>query len=366
MNAMIRHTKQPLLALVLASSLGLAACGRHEAPPPSVSEPSVVATLATAEAVELPATVEVQGTVEADKTATISSRVAAMVTRVAVVAGDPVRRGQLLLEIDPETAQGLLAQARGALAQAQAALALAARNHERFTALAKADAASDLEVDMAKMQFEQAQGAVEQARGAVQAASSVAAESRVVAPFAGRIVRKMVEVGDLAAPGRPLMILESGAGRRLTLAVPESVMAQAELAAGDELAVRLDTKPGLGMIAARVTERSPAADPLTHSFEVKAALPEFEVASGSTGRAQIPISTRRTISVPRTALHRMGGMTMVALRDQDGRAASRIVTVGRVLDDDRVEILSGLAGGETILVGLASLPITGARVEDPR
>ena len=66
---------------------------------------------------------------------------------------------------------------------------------------------------MARMQYEQAKAAVEQAKGAVSSASSVAGDSRVVAPFSGRVGRKMVEVGDLAAPGRPLLVIERTGSR---------------------------------------------------------------------------------------------------------------------------------------------------------
>ena len=61
----------------------------------------------------------------------------AMVTAVHANAGDHVEKGQLLLEIDPQTSKGQVAQARGAQAQAQAGLALAERNYERFQALGR-------------------------------------------------------------------------------------------------------------------------------------------------------------------------------------------------------------------------------------
>ena len=182
----------------------------------------VSARIVRVEAVTVPQGAELYGTVEAERTAAVSSRVMATVTAVLVKPGDPVRAGQVLVEIDPATARGQEAQARGALAQAQAALALAERNFERFQTLAAKGAASQLELDVARMQYEQAKGAVTQGEGAVEAAASVARESRVVAPFDGRVAAKLVEVGDLAAPGRPLVMVESAAGRRLVLPCPRA------------------------------------------------------------------------------------------------------------------------------------------------
>ena len=139
--------------LALAVAVGVAACGGgHEASGTRAPEP-VSARVATVRAIDLEQGVELYGTVEAARSAAVSSRVMATVTAVPVRQGDTVRAGQVLVEIDPETARGQEAQARGALAQAQAALALAARNHERFKALAASGAAAELELDMARMQY---------------------------------------------------------------------------------------------------------------------------------------------------------------------------------------------------------------------
>jgi len=349
-----------LLAVVVA----LSACGdgTHEAELEPALSP-VTASLAEVRTLEIPRRIEVRGIVEAEKSAAVSSRVTAMVTALRVKAGDTVRRGQVLLTIDPATARGQLGQATGALAQAQAALSLAERNHERFEALARSNAASELELDMARMEFEQAKGAVEQASGAVEAARSVASESEVRAPFDGLVVRRMVDVGDLAAPGRPLMVIESVAGQRLSLSVPASVMARAPLAVGDAVLLRLDERQDLGEITGHIVERSPGADPMSHSFEVKVQLPAIEVASGGTGRARIDTDVRKAIVVPKSAIHRQGGLTLVVTLSADQRSESRVVTVGDTVDDDQIEVLSGLTGNETLLVGLPSLPVNGSPVE---
>jgi RND family efflux transporter MFP subunit len=349
------------VSLSIAAS-ALAACGGgHDASPAAEPAP-LTARVAVAERVSADRRTELAGTVSAEKSTAVSSRVMALVTAVHVDMGDEVHAGQTLVSIDPSAAEGQVAQARGALAQATAALALAQRNHERFQALAKTQSASELEVDLARMQFEQARGAVEQAQGAVAAAQSVARESRVVAPFAGRVTARLVEVGDLAAPGRPLATIESRAGRRLVVAVPETLAQGAALKAGDPLAVTLDAQPALGEIAGRVAEVSPGPDPVTHAYTVKIDLPVGDIAAGAAGRAFLPVGRRDAVRVPREALVESGGLTLVVVRDEQGRAQSRVVTVGDAAADGRVEILSGLAGGETVALGLASAPPAGARL----
>jgi RND family efflux transporter MFP subunit len=355
----------PFSLLLGAGALLFTACG-DGAPPHGEPAPEVTvrAPLAQASRVDIPRRLEIYGTIEADRTAAVSSRVMAQVTAVRAQAGDRVRRGQVLVEIDPQAARGQEAQARGALAQAEAALALAERNYQRFEALAQANAASELEVDQARTAYNQAQGAVRQAQGAVQAASAVASDSRVTAPFDGQVVRKMVEVGDLAAPGRPLLLLQSDASRRLLLPVPESAVAASGLAVGSELAVRLDAQPSLGTLRGAVVEMSPGPDPMTHSYQVKVELPREDLPTGAAARATLELATRTAVAVPRRALLRQGGLSLVVIRDGEGRARSRVVTLGEDLDDGRVEVLSGLGGDETLLLDLALAPASGARVEE--
>lgn len=364
----------PLAVMAMAAVLALlaitaAGCGGGrgtEAEP--APAPTVRAELGTAERVTVPRRIEVIGAVEAERTAAVSSRVMATVTAVHAQAGDRVVRGALLVEIDPATAAGQLAQARGGLGQARAALALAERNLERYRALAATDAASELELDLARSQFEAARGAVEGAEGAVAAASSLAGDARVTAPFAGKVVRRMVEVGDLTVPGRPLFEIESEGARRLALSVAESAVAAGGVALGGVLPLTIDARPDLGELAGRVVEMTPGADPASHAYTVKVALPGdagSAVPSGVAGRAaiELPGEGRPAVTVPAAAVLPRGGLLLVVVRDADGRAASRAVTVGERLDGGRIEVLSGLAGGETVLVGLAAPPPSGTMVE---
>ncbi len=344
---------------------GAAACGGGATREGSRAELAPVsARVVKVASLEVPQRAEVYGAVEADRVSAVSSRVMATVTAVRVNLGDTVRKGEVLVEIDPATARAQEAQARGALAQAQAGLALATRNFERYKALAASDSASELELDMARMQYEQAQGAVKQATGAVDAAASIAGESQVRAPYDGRVVARMVEAGDLAAPGRPLVTVESSAGRRLALTVPESAVGS--LKTGDVLDVSIDARPDLGTIRGTVDEMSPGSDPASHSFTAKVRLSSATVASGLAGRGWINAGSRRAVAVPEGAVMRQGGVTLVVLRDADGKARSRAVTVGGDIGDGMVEVLSGLSGGEDVLVGLAMPPDDGAPVQEIR
>ena len=361
---MITTRRIAIILVSLTVLTGVAACGHHEAEQaPSSFDPVSVTTVAV-ERTTAGRAIEVRGTVQPAREANISSRAMGPVVAIHVAAGSKVSKGQKLLEIQPEATEGQLAQATGALSQAQAALALAERNYRRFEALHTEGAASDLELDMARMEYDRAEGAVKQAKGAVQGATSVAGESVVRAPFDGRVVDTLVEVGDLAAPGRPLVRVESTGGQQIWLTVRETDIAR--LHVGQSLAVSIDARSDLGTIDGIVAEIVPSADAATHTFTVKVALPGVALRTGLSGRATITGDLTDRLVIPSAAVHSRGGLELVVVRSVDGTARTRAVTTGRELDGDRVEVLSGLDEGEQVAVDITGPVADGTPLEVTR
>jgi len=358
---MSTKTRFSLVAVTAALATFAAACGHEQA---ELAEPTSAALTVSVSPVELileQRMIEVRGTAQPARQAFVSSRVVGPVVAVHVAAGEAVRRGQPLVEIQAQASDGQLAQTKGALAQAQAGLALTEKNFRRFEALHGENAASDLELDAARMQLEQAQGAVSQAEGAVQAARAVAEETVVRAPFSGRVAQVPVEIGDLAAPGRPLVQVESTHGSEIWLTVRESDIGRVAL--GQTLDVRFDSLPKMGSITGTVAEIVPFADPATHTFTVKVSLTADGIRSGISGRASLPGDPVERLIVPSGAVHRRGGLELVVVRAGDGTARTRAVTTGRVLDGGRIEILSGLNEGEMVALGTAGPVADGTLLE---
>jgi RND family efflux transporter MFP subunit len=345
---------------VLATALSVG-CGHDQPRQAEAALDPVNVEIAEVELIQEEKAIELRGVVQPGRQAAISSRVMGPVVALKTRAGATVAKDQVLLEIQPEAAEGQLAQARGALAQAEAAFALAERNFARYEALSKENAASDVELDMARMQFEQAKGAVEQAEGAVQAASSVAEESVVRSPFAARVVETMVEVGDFAAPGRPLVRVESIGGQQIWLKVRERDIGR--VAIGDEIGVRIDARPELSLITGTIDEIVPAADPTTHTFTIKVGLDGLAIPSGFSGRATISGDSSQRLVVDSSAVHHRGGLELVVIRSGDGTARTRAVTTGGSTIDGRVEILSGLDRGETVVLNAAGPVADGTPLE---
>ncbi|MEN8164692.1 MAG: efflux RND transporter periplasmic adaptor subunit [Acidobacteriota bacterium] len=345
--------------LVMAVTLGACAPDKAELAQADLSPLSV--HVIQAEAMTSSKAIEVYGVVQPARQAFVSSRVMGPVVAVKTWAGATVSKGQVLIEIQPETSKGQVAQAEGALAQARAALAMAERNLKRFENLHAEKAASEVELDMARMQHGQAKGAVDQAMGAVHTAKTVAGEAGVAAPFAARVVERLVEVGDMAAPGRPLIRLESSEGRRLWLSVREADIARLEL--DMRIPVTLDSRADHGTIEGTVAEIVPSADPATHTFTVKVDLGSVDVASGISGRAAIPGDAVDRVVIPAAAVHSRGGLELVVVRADDSSARTRAVTTGSELADGQVEILSGIKAGDSVVIDAPGAVADGTPLE---
>lgn len=337
-----------LLIPVVALAAALGACTPDKAELAYAELSPLSVQVIQAEATTSPKTIEVYGIVQPARQAFVSSRVMGPIVTVKTWAGATVSKGQILIEIQPETSKGQVAQAEGALAQASAALAMAERNLKRYQNLHTEKAASEVELDIAQMQHDQAKGAVDQAQGAVHTAKTVAGEAGVTAPFAARVVERLVEVGDMAAPGRPLIRLESLEGRRLWLNVREADIGRLEL--DQRVPVTLDSRTDNGTIDGTVVEIMPSADPATHTFTVKVDLGSVDLPSGISGRAAIPGDAVERIIIPATAVHRRGGLELVIVRADDNSSRTRAVTTGAAVAEGRVEILSGIKAGDIVVV----------------
>lgn len=355
-----RRGRVVLLGLAALSALGSLAglgCGKpaeHRAEPPIV----VVRTVALAAMPEV-ATAEAIGTLRAAREATIAGKVMGTVTEIRKRAGDPVRAGEVLIVIDSRDLAGQVIQAEGALAQAKAAATLAVTNFHRFEQLFQRGAASQLELDQARYQYETAQGAVKQAEGAVATAGSYQAYARIPAPFDGRVVDRLCEEGDLAAPGRPLLKVEDTAHLRLFASLEASRAGAAVV--GMQVKVMV-SEVGAGYHTGTISEVTPTADPATRSVLVKIDLADDPtLRAGVFGRALIPTGERRVLRVPSAAVVRRGGM-IGAFVNEDGRAAFRMVTLNED-DPQRPEVLSGLSAGDSVVLDPPAGLEIGSRLE---
>ncbi|MDH4228169.1 MAG: efflux RND transporter periplasmic adaptor subunit [Nitrospirota bacterium] len=317
--------------------------------PPSSSEPGEVITVAPK---QVPLRVTVYGAVHAVSDSVLSSKLMARIVRLPLREGEPVRQGDLLVELDHRDLDSDLAIARAAAARSGAALVEMQAEFERIQRLFEAGGASTRDVEQATSQNTQAREAVAEARAQVERVETLINYARILAPADGRVVERLVEVGEMATPGRPLMRVESSGSPELWADVAQSDLSRIEV--GDTAAV---TVHGVdGALSGKVLRIVPAADPQSHTFIVKIVLKRHPalagVYSGMFGEASIKHGNETAVTVPESAILHRSEVAGVYVLDAAGTPRFTLVRPGRRVGNERV-ILSGLSGGERVLVDAA-------------
>lgn len=327
-----------IVFLALAVS-GVTACGGAErAPEPGGSRASLETYTVAPES--LATTVRVEGTVAARHRAEISTRLMARITAVDVELGSVVRRGQTVLRLGLDDVAANRAKAEAAVTVARAARDEAARHVARMDTLVAQDAVARVQRDQAALGLAQAESQLAMADATLREVETAAGYARLAAPFDGVVVGRTVDPGDLAAPGMPLLIIESVDAREVALAVPP----EAAAGLGTRAPVRVTTADGR---AATGTVRAVAggADPMTRTVDVRVEVPS-DWPSGISVTAFVPVGERVALTVPAASIVRRGQLTGVRVVAGD-LVTLRWVRLGRTVEG-QVEVLSGLEAGERI------------------
>lgn len=358
------------LILLIFSLILFTGCGDSHDASHDASQDAVKAPVLTASETLQPIYHEAAGTIQAKTAGTISAKLMGTVLKVHVKEGDRVKNGDLLVSIDTRQVSAQLEQAKAAVAEARQSAAaadaareaaqanadLAAATYERYQNLLADDSVSRQEYDEVTTRNRQAQSAltqademakaaryrVRQAESGLSSASVSHGDASVRAPFDGVVVNKMIEAGDLASPGTPLLTLESVGGFEMAVSLPESLFKI--VSEGQEVAVRVAALQDPS-IAGRISAVSPAADARSRSFLVKVDLPDTpQLHAGMFARAAFPVGEEHLILIPPATVLHEGQLTGIFILDDENIARFRLIRTGRELEEG-VEVLSGLKSG---------------------
>jgi HlyD family secretion protein len=354
---------------------------------------------------ELVQTVVATGRVETPLRVDIGSQVTGVIAAIPVAEGQAVRRGQVLIELERGEAAAALEQARAAVGQAQARLlqvrqvggpvagqalrqaevnlANARRQYQRnadlfargFVGQAALDEAqrslnvADSQAASARFQARSmgedgsdvlmAKAALAQAQAAVQMARAKLGYTTIAAPADGVLIARAAERGDVAQPGKVLMVLSPNGRTQLVVDIDEKNIAL--LRVGQDALASADAYPAQ-RFGARLAYINPAVDPQRGSVEVK-----FDV-------AQPPPYLRQdmTVSVDVEVARRPNAVVVPTetLRDSAGSAPWVLKVVGRRLRRQPVTTGATGAGNTEIVAGLQPgdlvAPAAGAGLADGR
>lgn len=368
------------LTFAFASCVSLGGCETASATE-GPSAPRRVRTVAT-EPHRLSDARRVTGTLEAEHRVSLSPLVGGRIETVRVRVGDRVEANQALVTIAPGELRDALASSHASLSEAnaragaadslsparaaaEARVALAERALARAEALASVRGVTAEDLERARTDLELARSEREEARrseAAIRALARAAAsrvsldrrslsEAVVRAPFAGHIVQRTAEVGQVIAAGTAVLELIDDGPRRVRFEVPEDLVAR--IALGSVVQIVAATAPE-ERFAGEVIELSPALDAATRSRTAVAVLPhDPRLIPGGFASVELPLGEREVVGVPVAATLERGGITRAFVASGE-RAEERLLTVVR-RDGPVVFVSSGVALGERVVLDPGAL-----------
>ncbi len=382
-------------AIVLASAaLFVAACGSEPAPSGDaalrgtsagaarqISQEAVPVSVLTVRPSTSSAPLAFPAQVEGNRRVAISTRLMARIDHIRAREGDPVTEGDTLVELDRSALDAEKARAEAARQQAEAALSAAANQLRRFIALEERGSATERELEEVRTMHESAQAGLAAAEGALAAAREQLTHAVITSPVTGHVVARYAEAGATAAPGRPILEVETTSDLRVVALVPEGQVSR--LREGDPVTVEIDA--ARMRLEGRLATINRGASAPARQFRVEvdrlraagdASMETLRpgmyarllvTAAPADGARQVTspgqVATPEQITIPVQAVVRRGQLTGVWIVPESRRVRLRWVRLGAARDGE-VEVLSGLQSGERIVLEADGRLVDGQEVRE--
>lgn len=339
---------RPLLSLTLLMALGLLLHGHAASAQASTSASALASAPVSSSSAGMSS---FDGVVEAVRHTVVAAQVAGAVTSLEVRAGDPVKAGQVLARIDARAPEQQASASDAQWHSAQALLDVAAKDLQRQQQLFAKQYISQAALDRAEAQYKAAQAQAAAQRAQAGAARTTAGLHVLRAPFAGIVAEVPVAVGDMALPGKPLVVLYEPGALRVSAALPQSLLGTPAAGLRLEFAGLPEAQRWYTPDAAQL-QWLPTVDPATHTVQLRIALPAAApgLVPGLFARVWLPLpgaDKAARLFVPASAVVRRAGMSGLYVVDAQGRAQLRQVRLGRV-QGEQIEVLSGVSAGERV------------------
>ena len=336
-----------MLAALPVLLLTTAGCGQRD---DSISDSGrqVDVVVTAARRAEVPNYVAATGNLAAEKTVMVSTRMMGWIKRIHVEEGRPVSKGDSLVSIDATDLIAKQAAVEAAIAEAKAVLANAQTMVDRFEKLYADESVSRQQLDDVLTGRDRAAAALARARANLSEIDVNLSYLEIMAPIDGIIARKMVEEGDMANPGMPLIVLEQADRMKVVAHVGEKDVGKVRV--GEPIEVDVTSLPG-AVFTVPVARLIPAANPGSRTYDLEAYIENSDgnLRSGMFARVRIRTGRRQTILAATAAVIRRGQLTGFWIVREDRRTHLRWVRLGSHFGNE-VEVLSGLSGDETLVL----------------
>jgi len=349
--AVARH-----LVMLASFSLVLAGCSGGGEEAQAKTAPDVVTVGPENIAVVQEATVTsgpvISGSLGAERDATIRAQIGGAVLETLADQGSRVRRGQLLARLDDASVADQFLSARSGVSTAQTSHEIAKRELDRARTLEAGGAIATRELEQAQRAYSAASSALADARARLSVAQKQLDNTRITAPFDGVVSLRQASAGDVVSPGTAIMTVVDPSTMRLEASVPAQQIAAVRV--GMPVTFTVSGYEGR-QFTGRVSRVSPSADAVTRQVPIVVSIPNTgnALVAGLFAEGRVSSEARRAPMLPSSAVSQ-SGPTPAVVRVKRGVAESVPVQTG-IADatEERVEILGGLAIGDTVLVGAA-------------
>jgi membrane fusion protein, multidrug efflux system len=352
------------LPAVVAAALFLAGCKNDDDASATETAEAIVTVgpenVAVATVAELRSGPAISGSLEPEQAATVRAEVGGSVLRTYADAGEPVKRGALLAQLDDTAVRDGFLSARSAVRSAKAALELARRNAERSERLAQAGAVAERDLESAQWDVTNAEGTLADAQARLANAQEQLEDTRVRAPFDGIVSDRPADAGDVVQVGTALFSIVDPSRLRLEASVPANQIGRLRHGTEVEFTVSGLTR----RITGRIARINPVVDSATRQVRIYVAIPNRDqgLVAGLFAEGRVATDTKRAVAVPLNAVDSRGSTPEVHLV-KAGRVTESAVRLG-VQDEaaELVEVLAGVAEGDTVLLGSAQGITPGSRI----
>ncbi|HET9383754.1 MAG TPA: efflux RND transporter periplasmic adaptor subunit [Gemmatimonadales bacterium] len=293
----------------------------------------------------------------------IRARVKGFLTSKAYREGSPVKRGDLLFQIDPSEYQAAVAQARATMNEAQSNLAKASTDVARLRPLAERNAVSRQDLDHAVAAEQAAESQVAAAKAALNSAQLNLSYTRITSPINGLAGVSQADVGSLVgSPGPTLLTVVSQVDTvKVKFRISEQEYLTLRRALGDSVSTAVRRPARLELLLSdgslynqkgQVVTVDRNIDPATGTLGIEALFPNPSglLRPGQFGRVRAPVTTRtNAILVPQRAVREMQGTFSVGVLKPDSTVEIRPVKAGARVGSDWV-VDTGLVAGTVIVI----------------
>ncbi len=349
-----------------AAALLLTGCDRDEGASATATETAEAVTtvgpenIAVATVTELRSGPAVSGSLEPEQSATVRAEVGGSVLRTYADAGERVKRGQLLASLDDNAVQDAFLSARSAVRTAETSLELARRNAERAERLEQAGAVAERDLETARLEVTNTEGALADARARLTNAQEQLEDTRVRAPFDGIVSDRPADAGDVVQVGAALFSIVDPSRLRLEASVPAEQIGRLRRGTTVEFTVTgLERR-----ITGEIDRINPVVDPSTRQVRIYVSIPNQDrsLVAGLFAEGRVATDSKKGVAVPLAAIDNRGNTPTVHVL-KGGRVGESPVQLG-VRDEavELIEIESGVAQGDTVLLGSAQGVASGSRV----